>query len=149
MWAFRCKNCGRLHTSDHAAELDHPAACAVCGKGVVFRHAELAAQLTEPGADIPALAAEIAKCDPATKRLDPDNWEALADAPPERLQELGLTPEQVEAHEPWPARHVPEHHRGRHFGVGGPPPEAQPGRAPRAVAVEGREEVRTQDAAGG
>jgi hypothetical protein len=146
--AFRCKNCGRLETSDHAAELDLPAACRACGAGVVFRHAELAAKLTEPGADVPALAAEIAKCDPATKRLVPENWEVLADAPPERLAELGLTPEHVAAHEPWPRGEVPERHRERHFGVGGPPPEARPGRAPRAVAVEGREGAAAQDAAG-
>src|SRR3954451_443794 len=95
IWSFRCKNCGRLETSDHAAEGEFPHACRVCGAGVVFRHAELAAALTEPGADIPALAGQIARCDPATKRLVPENWEVLADAPPERLAELGLSPEQV------------------------------------------------------
>jgi hypothetical protein len=145
-FAFRCKSCGRLHTSDYAAEGETPHACAVCGKGVVFRHVELAAKLTEPGADIPALAAEIAKCDPATKRLVPENWEVLADAPPERLAELGLTPEHVEAHEPWPRGQVPEHHRERHFGV--PPGQAQAGGMPRAVAVEAREDVSTRDSAG-
>jgi hypothetical protein len=146
-FAFRCKSCGRLETSDHAAEGETPHACSVCGAGVVFWHAELAAKLTEPGADIPALAAEIAKCDPATKRLDPGNWEVLADAAPERLAELGLAPEQVEAHEPWPRGEVPEHHRARHFGV--PPGQAQSGGPPRAAAaVEAREGVGTQDMAG-
>jgi hypothetical protein len=144
--AFRCKNCGRLETSDHAAEGEFPHACRVCGAGVVFRHAELAAMLTEPGADVPALAAEIARCDPATKRLVPENWEVLADAPPERLAELGLTPEQVAAHEPWPRGEVPEMHRERHFGV--PPAQAAAPGPPRAVAAEAREGAGTQDRAG-
>jgi hypothetical protein len=145
-FAFRCKNCGRLETSDHAAEGEFPHACRACGAGVVFRHAELAAKLTEPGADVPALAAEIAKCDPATKRLVPDNWEVLADATPDRMAELGLTPGQVTAHEPWPRGEVPRHHRARHFGA----PAAQaslPGQ-PRAVAAEAREGAGTQDATG-
>jgi hypothetical protein len=146
-FAFRCRTCGRLETSDHAAELYLPAACRVCGAGVVFRHAELAAMLTQEGADIPALAADIARCDPATKRLIPENWEVLADAPPERLAELGLTPEQVEAHEPWPRGQVPEHHRERHFGV--PPAGTVGAGGPRAVAVEAREGTATRDAAGG
>jgi hypothetical protein len=34
-----------------------------------------------------------------------ENWEVLADATPERLAELGLTPEQVERHQPWVAGH--------------------------------------------
>lgn len=146
LWAFRCKNCGRLETSDHAAEGEYPHACRVCGAGVVFRHAELAAMLTREGADIPALAAEIARCDPATKRLVPENWEVLADAPPERLAELGLSPDRVEAHEPWPRGEVPEHHRGRHFGV--PAAQALPPGPPRAVAAEAREGAATRDAAG-
>jgi hypothetical protein len=145
-FAFRCKNCGRLETSDHAAEGEFPHACRVCGAGVVFRHAELAAMLTEPGADVPALAAQIARCDPATKRLVPENWEVLADAPPERLAELGLTPEQVTAHEPWPRGQVPEHHRERHFGV--PAAQAPAGTGPRHVAAEAREGAGTRDSAG-
>jgi hypothetical protein len=145
-FAFRCRACGRLHTSDHAAEGETPHACSVCGAGVVFRHAELAAKLTEPGADVPALAAEIARCDPATKRLDPGNWEVLADAPPERLAELGLASEQVAAHEPWPKGQVPEHHLARHFGV---PPAAGAAGPPRAVAVEAHEGAGTRDVAGG
>jgi hypothetical protein len=145
--SFRCRNCGRLETSDHAAELELPAACRVCGAGVVFRHAELAAMLTREGADVPALAAEIARCDPATKRLVPENWEVLADAPPERLAELGLAPESVAAHEPWPRGQVPDHHRERHFGV--PAAQAAPPGPPRAVAAGAREGAGARDAAGG
>jgi hypothetical protein len=145
-FAFRCKSCGRLETSDHAAEGEVPHACRVCGAGVVFRHAELAAMLTQEGADIPALAADIARCDPATKRLVPDNWEVLADAPPERLAELGLAPEQVASHEPWPRGEVPEHHRERHFGV--PAARAPAPGPPRAVAAEAREGAASRDRAG-
>lgn len=78
MHAFRCKNCGRLHTSDDAAEASHPHACQVCGAGVSF--------------------------DPRTgaKKVEESNWERLAAATPERLEELGLTAERVEAHTPWP-----------------------------------------------
>ncbi len=74
--AFRCKNCGYLEDSDNAAEAPHPHACRVCGEGVSFH--------------------------PKTglKTINPDNWEVLADATPERLTELGLTPEQVERHTP-------------------------------------------------
>jgi hypothetical protein len=32
-YAFRCRNCGRLDTSEHAAEAMHPRACCVCGQG--------------------------------------------------------------------------------------------------------------------
>lgn len=80
--AFRCKNCGRLHEAGHAGDADHPHACRVCGAGVSF--------------------------DPRTgqKALDPENWEVLADAPPERLEELGLASQHVEQHAP-PQRLMP------------------------------------------
>lgn len=74
--AFRCNGCGFLEVSDHAAEDEKPHACRVCGKGVKF---------TEQG----------------IKTFQPDNWEVLADAAPERLTELGLTPAQVEKHVKW------------------------------------------------
>jgi hypothetical protein len=73
MSAFRCKTCGHLHAAGHAGENDIPHACAVCGAGVSF---------TPRG----------------TKTFQPDNWEVLADATPERLAELGLVPEQVARH---------------------------------------------------
>lgn len=76
--AFRCKTCGFLEVSDHAAENATPHACRVCGEGVAYH--------------------------PKTgkRTVDADNWEVLADASPERLAELGLTPGQVERHERWP-----------------------------------------------
>ena len=75
-YAFRCNKCGRLHTSEEAAEAAHPGSCRVCGAGVKF----------EPN---------------GTKTLDKDNWEILADAKPKRLTELGLSKDQVEQHKQW------------------------------------------------
>lgn len=105
-FAFRCKQCGRLHTSDHAAEAPHPHACSVCGGGVIFKHQELADELDaalEAGDKDRAkeLVAQIRGCDPAAKKLLPDNWEVLADAEPERLKELGLEPEHAVKHAAW------------------------------------------------
>lgn len=77
--AFRCKKCGRVHTSDDAAEAKHPHACQVCGAGVTF---------------LPN----------GTKVFDPDNWESLADLTSERLAELGLHSSNIEHHKPWPAQ---------------------------------------------
>lgn len=72
--AFRCKNCGKIETADHAGENNVPAACRVCGHGISF--------------------------DPRNgqKKLEPANWEILADAAPERLAELGLAPDGVARH---------------------------------------------------
>src|SRR6185437_12396832 len=39
------------------------------------------------------------------KTIHPESWEVLADATPERLAELGLTPAEVERHEPTPKEH--------------------------------------------
>jgi len=64
LYAFRCRSCGRLHTSADAGEATTPAACRVCG-----------------GHD----------------------WEVLADVGPERLKDLGLSENDVEAHRPPPA----------------------------------------------
>jgi hypothetical protein len=75
MVSFRCKACGRLHSSGHAGEERLPASCSVCGAGVTFA----------PN---------------GTKNRQADNWEVLADATPERLAELGLEPAQVEKHVP-------------------------------------------------
>lgn len=72
--AFRCKNCGHLHTSEQAGEEKHPAACSACGHGVSFTRA-------------------------GVKELHPDNWEHLCEASEERLAELGLTAEDVCKHE--------------------------------------------------
>lgn len=75
--SFRCKSCGKLHTSDDAAEAEHPHACRVCGSGVSF--------------------------DPRTgiKKLHPDNWEVLSEVDEGRLSELGLAPEHVKTHTKW------------------------------------------------
>lgn len=74
--AFRCKTCGRLHEAEHAGENELPHACRVCGAGARFD---------------PRSAAKI---------FDPGNWEVLADAPPERLQQLGIDAKQVGRHAP-------------------------------------------------
>jgi hypothetical protein len=73
MLAFRCKTCGHLHHAEHAGENDRPHACCVCGAGVHFTRLGI-------------------------KEYDPDNWEVLADATPERLEELGLEPKHVARH---------------------------------------------------
>ncbi len=78
-FAFRCKQCGHLHTSDDAGEATHPHACRVCGGGVSFH----------PRTGI--------------KTLDPTNWEKAVDMSDERLLELGLEKHQVHAHKPAPA----------------------------------------------
>jgi predicted nucleic acid-binding Zn-ribbon protein len=74
MLAFRCKTCGHLHPAEHAGESDLPHGCVVCGAGVAFSPRGI-------------------------KSLDPDNWEVLADATPERLEELGLESKHVARHE--------------------------------------------------
>lgn len=74
--AFRCHTCGHLHTAEHAGEETIPAACSVCGSGVKFC----------PKTGVKS------KCE--------DNWEVLADAEPERLEELGLAPEHICKHLP-------------------------------------------------
>jgi hypothetical protein len=127
-YAFRCKVCGRLHEAGHAGDNELPHACQVCGAGVVFRHAELAEELKKPGLTperIVAIANEIGKCDPASKRLVPENWEVLADATPQRLQELGLTPEVV-------AQHVPAVTK-------------ESAKKPQAITVQAVERLTTQD----
>lgn len=76
--AFRCKNCGHLVGPEAAGDNARPHACPCCGEGVKF---------TEKG----------------IKYADPDNWEVLAETTPDRLTELGLTPESVDAPPAGPA----------------------------------------------
>lgn len=64
-YAFRCKNCGRLETSEQAGERGFPAACPSCGYGVRY--------------------------DPITGQksfLDGENWEVLADLPADEQKAL-------------------------------------------------------------
>lgn len=63
-YAFKCKNCGSLEGPDAAGELEVPAACRVCGKGVSFDE--------ETGVRI----------------LDPDNWIVLADLSESELEKV-------------------------------------------------------------
>jgi len=103
--AFRCRTCGRLHSSDYAGELPHPSKCCVCGGGCVFRHQSLADSLKEAiekGDTQKALdlTRELRGCDPVSKTIQPENWEVLTDCTPERLKELGIeTP--VIKHQLW------------------------------------------------
>lgn len=108
--AFRCKGCGHLMTSDTAGELEHPSACSVCGKGVVFRHQEYADEMSklleqpltpQSSGRLKELIALVRNCDPGQKRLEPSNWEHLIDAAPERLKQLGLDHAAVVKHVPW------------------------------------------------
>lgn len=64
--AFRCKNCGRYETAEHAGERSTPCACSVCGAGVSF----------DPRSGL--------------RKFEPENWEILAKATQYRLNELGL-----------------------------------------------------------
>lgn len=73
--AFRCKNCGHLEPCSSAGDCPCPAACQCCGYGISF---------TPRG----------------IKKMDPDNWEILADCDEARLKELGLTKDQVAKHNP-------------------------------------------------
>lgn len=105
MFAFRCKNCGKLHPPEHAGENLVPHSCVCCGKGVEFEHQRLTAKLRSLIADgkpkeAEAVIDELSKCDPATKRLIPDNWEVLHEADDERLAEIGLERSLVVKHAP-------------------------------------------------
>jgi hypothetical protein len=103
-FAFRCKTCGHLHTSDYAGESSHPHSCAVCGSGVIFttepdkKRLELQAR---PGCEKHVYdSIPVVNKIGLHKLLDHANWEVLADASDERLKELELTREQVEKHVP-------------------------------------------------
>jgi hypothetical protein len=125
LYAFRCKNCGRLHTSDDAAEAEHPHACTVCGGGVVFNEKiqQLSRELADPKLTLErrlAIATEIAAAAKAvTKTIQPDNWDILHTMNPEQLKLHGLEPHHVEKHTPWPA--------------------SQPGREPQHVVVDAQD----------
>lgn len=74
-YGFRCKTCGHLHDATHAGVRKTPAACACCGAGVSYDAR-------------------------GNRTFAPEVWEVLADATPERLAELGLTPDDVVRHQP-------------------------------------------------
>lgn len=97
MSAFRCKTCGYICQAEHAGENDVPHACQVCGGGITHSPTveKLAAELARPDISTErriAIAAElsIAARGQEVKTWQPDNWEILAEATPERLKELGV-----------------------------------------------------------
>ena len=94
--AFRCRACGHLEPAEHAGDCAVPHACCVCAAGVSFD----------------------AK---GGRTFQPENWEVLADATPERLAEIGLA--SVVRHE-----------------AGGVPPAGG-----KAVTVEAHEGVASKD----
>lgn len=110
--AFRCRNCGRLETADHAGESAVPFACRNCGAGVTLnpRTKALAQELADPNLPTErrvAIANELtrlAQTGDNDKLLHPDNWEVLADATPERLGELGIHQNRVTKHTGRPVR---------------------------------------------
>lgn len=72
MYAFRCKTCGHFEPSGHAGEELTPHACVVCGAGVSFIKT-------------------------GSKIINAENWEILADASKNRLEQLGFDGE-IETH---------------------------------------------------
>lgn len=107
-YAFRCRACGNLQSAEHAGRSSVPHACSSCGSGVGFGPDNqkleeiIAANSGGRSGDLVA-ALRTALANPV-KNLHADNWEVLAEATADRLDELGLTEEQVERHTP-----VPEH----------------------------------------
>lgn len=108
--AFRCRNCGYLSHAAHAGEREFPLACPVCKCGVVP-----AMSIGHLQKDRPQLFEGLTEADLRPVKdggrtmplpfnmvafADHSNWEVLADAAPERLEELGLKPHHVCAHEP-------------------------------------------------
>jgi len=73
--AFRCRACGHLEAAEHAGERQVPGACSACGEGVKYDRR-------------------------GTRTFDQSNWEVLADATPERLEELELATHTVSRHSP-------------------------------------------------
>ena len=124
MYAFRCKHCGHLHTSNDAAEAPHPHACKVCGAGVTFgnQHSVLAREIIDPKLTQKQRTEMVKKFSQTAtnKTVQPDNWEVLADATDERLKELGLTKADVEKHTPWKAGTTREPRSTFAVGVEGP-----------------------------
>lgn len=107
--AFRCRQCGHLVAAEHAGEHTVPHACPVCRGGISFDADDAAAR----DALVKDMVSAVAAGNPVDefvqrlqnmslkKVFNPDNWEVLSDATPERLAELGLTQDQVEPHLPF------------------------------------------------
>lgn len=109
--AFRCKTCGHLIHAAEAGEWEHPHACPVCAKGVIFRHHALAEEIAnihklpneERAVRLLVIAKELMDMGTQpTKELIADNWEVLHECTDERLTELGLKREHVCKHTPPP-----------------------------------------------
>lgn len=101
--AFRCKSCGHLHHASHAGDNSLPHSCCACGAGVHYGPdakslESIIAANSKSGADL-AAAIKTALQNPQ-KSYDPHNWEVLADASPDRLEELELCSEHIEQHIP-------------------------------------------------
>lgn len=118
MYAFRCKHqlgdgseCGHLLPATHAGEMAHPSYCPVCKAGVEFAATDAAAREKLRGELFAAVARnDSAGADGILKRLlqmplrktfVAANWEVLADASADRLNELGLETANVERHVPF------------------------------------------------
>lgn len=120
--AFRCKTCGHLEHAGHAGENAVPHACSVCGAGISYgpekQKMEHIISEAGKGRNPAELMEELRRllANP-NKAADPDNWEVLADAPPERLKELGLGDVRIIRHEGHPVLAGPV--IGRHIAVGG------------------------------
>jgi hypothetical protein len=120
--AFRCRNCRCLHEASCAGENHLPHACRVCSHGVLFvkdGQPGIDEALAHPHAAPHAAALASLPKEHLSKsflqggRTHPvvpgqlqkfflyENWEVLSDCSPERLTELGLTADQVEAHVPF------------------------------------------------
>lgn len=101
---FRCKTCGHLESAEHAGEDHLPHACSVCGNGVIFAQSREDVIAKHPPATV--LSAEefedrVVLAPPwGVKFLVFENWEVLADATPERHEELGVDLATVTRHEP-------------------------------------------------
>jgi hypothetical protein len=125
-YAFRCKSCGRLETSEQAAELEHPAACRVCGGGrdLGAAHKEMVSQIHSELVNsklskekLQEIVGRMARNLVGSPTLDPSNWEVLADCNSKRLKELGLSSNNIEKHTPWKRGEVPQEYKPRHFMV--------------------------------
>ena len=105
-YAFRCKNCGRLHEADHAGENEHPHACCVCGAGVSYNDTVhiLSEELADPTLTLErrmAIAQELSKAAmTTTKVIKKDNWEVLHLCDDRQLSNYGLTRDDVAEHKP-------------------------------------------------
>jgi hypothetical protein len=108
--AFRCKTCGFLTHANHAGEQAVPYACQVCHAGVEFNAQDVEVRdaikdkliIAARAGDSAAMNGLIRQLHniPLKKTFNPDNWEVLADAKPERLKQIGLSTSDVERHVP-------------------------------------------------